>query len=100
MEFFEELWENPYLRNMIWSVVVAKVIWLMLDPDMAPGARRFAPSASSAAIASARYSTSESADVAVPTSQKMQHAQRMQNVFRADTLFSFPFMLYYIDSIL
>ena len=52
MEFFEELWENPYLRNMIWSVVVAKVIWLMLDPDMAPGARRFAPSAPSAAIAS------------------------------------------------
>ena len=52
MEFFEELWENPYLRNMIWCVVVTKVIWLMLDPDMAPGARRFAPSAPSAAIAS------------------------------------------------
>jgi acid phosphatase family membrane protein YuiD len=52
MEFFEELWENPYLRNMIWCVAVTKVIWLMLDPDMAPGARRFAPSAPSAAIAS------------------------------------------------
>ena len=52
MEFFEALWANPYLRNMIWSVVVAKVIWLMLDPQMFPDARRFAPSAPSAAIAS------------------------------------------------
>ena len=52
MDWFEVLWENPYLRNVIWSVVVAKVIWLMLDPNMLPGARRFAPSARCAAMAS------------------------------------------------
>lgn len=52
MDFFEALWEDPFLWNMFWCVVAAKVIWLMLDPAMAPGARRFAPSASSAAIAS------------------------------------------------
>ncbi len=52
MEWFEEILENPYLWNMFWSVAVAKVFWLFLDPQMLPGARRFAPSARSAAMAS------------------------------------------------
>ena len=52
MEWFEELWENPYLWSIFWSVAAAKVCWLMLDPEMFPGGRRFAPSVRSAAMAS------------------------------------------------
>lgn len=52
MEWFVELWENPYLWNMFWSVAVAKVFWLFLDPQMLPGGRRFAPSARGAAMGS------------------------------------------------
>ena len=37
---------------MFWCVVAAKVFRLLLDPQMFPDARRFAPSAPSAAIAS------------------------------------------------
>lgn len=52
MDFFEALWEDPFLWNMFWCVVAAKVFRLLLDPQMFPDARRFAPSAPSAAIAS------------------------------------------------
>ena len=52
MDWFVELWENPYLWSIFWSVAAAKVCWLMLDPEMLPGARRFAPSVRSAAMAS------------------------------------------------
>lgn len=52
MDFFEALWEDPFLWNMFWCVVAAKVFRLLLDPQMFPDARRFAPSARSAAMAS------------------------------------------------
>ena len=52
MDFFEALWDDPFLWNMFWCVVAAKVFRLLLDPQMFPDARRFAPSARSAAMAS------------------------------------------------
>ena len=52
MEWLVEIWENPYLWSIFWSVAAAKVCWLILDPQMLPGARRFAPSARSAVMAS------------------------------------------------
>lgn len=52
----EELFENWYLWSAFWSVAVAKVVRMFFDEDMFPGARRFAPSARSAAMASLVWS--------------------------------------------
>ena len=52
MEWLKDLFENPFLCQVFWSVVMTRVIRLFLDPEMLPEARRFAPSARSAAMAS------------------------------------------------
>ena len=52
MAWLAYIFENPFLWEMIWAVVLTKAIQLFLVPEMSPRAQRFAPSARSAAMAS------------------------------------------------